>query len=133
MYVGKQTEGMSLGRRCSMLGMVTSSICGYLSAYTEGSGVRPEAPNRVTDFIHNSSLAGSKSEKCYPVAVKRKTKIPIHEHQVTCPLCRTNLTILSPMETILLARRTCPKCKREFLIENGKTKRAPREKSNGAT
>src|SRR5437660_4065785 len=108
-----------------MLGMVTSSISGYLSpsgAYTEGSGVRPDAPNRVADFVHNSSLAGSKPEKCYPVAVKRKTKIPIHEHQVTCPLCRTKLTILSPMETILLARRTCPKCKREFLIENGKTK-----------
>jgi transposase-like protein len=78
-------------------------------------------------------MAGSKPEKCYPDAVKRKTKIPIHEHQVTCPFCRTNLTILSPMETILLARRTCPKCKREFLVENGKTKRAFREKSNDPT
>jgi hypothetical protein len=119
-----------------MLEMVTSSICGYLSASganTEDSGTRQDAPDRVADFVHTSSLAGSKPGKCYPVAVKRKTKIPIHEHQVTCPLCRTNLTILSPMETILLARRTCPKCKREFLIENGKTKRAPRERSNGAT
>jgi hypothetical protein len=24
-------------------------------------------------------------QKCYPAAVKRKTKISIHEHEVTCP------------------------------------------------
>jgi len=41
------------------------------------------------------------------------------------------LRVLSPMETILLARRTCPKCKRDFLIENGKTKRISAKRSWG--
>ena len=51
---------------------------------------------------------------------RRPTKLQFHEHRVTCPYCRTAITITSLMEIILTARRNCPICKREMLISNGR-------------
>jgi len=55
--------------------------------------------------------------------VKPATKLVFHEHRVVCPYCHTALIFNSPMEVILLARRECPKCGKEFLIENSVVKR----------
>jgi len=49
--------------------------------------------------------------------------MPIHE--VTCPYCETELAFESPLEQIFIARGTCPECKREFLIKDGKAKKSP--------
>jgi hypothetical protein len=51
---------------------------------------------------------------------RRPTKLQFYEHCVTCPYCRTDITVTSLMEIILVARRNCPVCKREMLIENGR-------------
>jgi len=40
------------------------------------------------------------------------------EREIICPHCHTNLIVASPMETIFMPRRTCPKCKKEFVVEN---------------
>jgi ssDNA-binding Zn-finger/Zn-ribbon topoisomerase 1 len=40
------------------------------------------------------------------------------EREIKCPHCHTKLLLASPMENIFVARRTCPKCKKEFVIEN---------------
>ena len=45
-------------------------------------------------------------------------------HPVACPYCATKLIVVSPMETIFIARRTCPACQKEFLIEDGPAKKA---------
>lgn len=45
---------------------------------------------------------------------RRPTKLGFHEHRVTCPYCRSNVTVVSLMEWLVVARRTCPACKREF-------------------
>ena len=55
--------------------------------------------------------------------MKRVTKLVFHEHRIVCPYCRTALIFNSPMEVILLARRECLKCGKEFLIENSIAKR----------
>jgi Zn finger protein HypA/HybF involved in hydrogenase expression len=61
-----------------------------------------------------------------------KLNVPTHEtnpeshhHNVNCPYCHTSLVITSPMVHILMARRNCPACGQEFLIENGKAVRVP--------
>ena len=58
---------------------------------------------------------------------RRPTKLEFREHRVTCPYCRANVTIISLMEIILAARRTCPVCKREMFIDNGKAVKMPVE------
>jgi transposase-like protein len=45
--------------------------------------------------------------------------LEMYEHVVTCPHCKAELTVVSPMEKILMARRTCPACKKEFVIQDG--------------
>ena len=42
----------------------------------------------------------------------------IKEREIVCPHCHTNLILGSPMDSIILARRTCPKCGKDFIIEN---------------
>jgi hypothetical protein len=51
---------------------------------------------------------------------RRPTKLQFYEHPVRCPYCRNDITITSLMEVILAARRNCPICKREMLIDNGR-------------
>ena len=45
---------------------------------------------------------------------RRLAKWEFHEHRVMCPFCRSNVTVVSLMERLVVARRTCPACKREF-------------------
>jgi DNA-directed RNA polymerase subunit RPC12/RpoP len=40
------------------------------------------------------------------------------ERGIECPHCHTKLILASPMENIFMARRTCAKCKKEFVVEN---------------
>ena len=49
---------------------------------------------------------------------RRAVKLPYRELNVACPHCRAPLVIGTVMDTIVLSRRTCPKCGREFVIEN---------------
>jgi uncharacterized protein YbaR (Trm112 family) len=55
------------------------------------------------------------------------------EHDVACPHCKAELTFLSPMETIMSARRTCPACKKEFVIEDSKAMRVHKKPSEKAS
>jgi uncharacterized protein YbaR (Trm112 family) len=48
---------------------------------------------------------------------RRAVKLPYRELYIACPHCRTPLVIGTIMER-LSSRRTCPKCSKEFLIEN---------------
>jgi len=59
-------------------------------------------------FCFNTPMAGP----------RRELKLPYREMSITCPHCRTPLTVGTVMARILLSRRTCPKCGKEFLIEN---------------
>ena len=51
-------------------------------------------------------------------APRREVKLPYREMNIGCPHCRAPLIIGTVMDRILLSRRTCPKCGKEFLIEN---------------
>jgi transposase-like protein len=59
--------------------------------------------------------------------VNRKTKLEFYKHSVACPYCRKPVVFTSLMERIIAARRTCPACKREMLIENGTVRQVSRE------
>jgi transposase-like protein len=48
---------------------------------------------------------------------RRQIKLPYTEKRIQCPHCRGDLTIGTVMDKILLSRRTCPKCHKEFVIE----------------
>jgi hypothetical protein len=62
--------------------------------------------------------------------MRRKTQLKFNEHRIICPYCRTGLVFNSPMGTILIAWRTCPKCSKEFLIENSVAECARRSKKH---
>jgi DNA-directed RNA polymerase subunit RPC12/RpoP len=51
--------------------------------------------------------------------MEEETLADSNQHPMICPYCGTKIIVFSPMEKILAARRTCPKCKKEFFIENG--------------
>lgn len=48
----------------------------------------------------------------------------IKEREIACPHCKTKLILGSPMDKIILARRTCPKCEKDFLIDNDQVRAA---------
>jgi len=43
-----------------------------------------------------------------------------NKYPMNCPDCGAELIIGSPMDHIIAARRTCPVCKKDFMIENDK-------------
>src|SRR5208282_2645093 len=49
---------------------------------------------------------------------RREVKLPYREINIACPHCRAPLIIGTVMGRILLSRRTCPQCGKEFVIEN---------------
>lgn len=49
---------------------------------------------------------------------RREVKLPYRGINIACAHCRAPLTIGTAMDRILLSRRTCPKCGKEFVIEN---------------
>ncbi len=58
---------------------------------------------------------------------RRPTKLEVHDHRVVCPYCKSDIVFFSLMEQVIMARRNCPSCKREFLIEDGKATKVPGE------
>ena len=45
-------------------------------------------------------------------------KLPYTKKNIRCPYCKGQLVIGTVMGTILMSRRSCPKYRKEFLIEN---------------
>ena len=58
---------------------------------------------------------------------RRLNKLEFHEHALRCPYCRSYVMVYSLMEQLIIARRTCPICKRLMLIRKGRAFRAPGE------
>ena len=50
---------------------------------------------------------------------------------LSCPHCRSSLVIGTIMET-LTSRRACPKCAKEFLIENDVVRKPDSKKPSGS-
>jgi len=50
--------------------------------------------------------------------MRRGNKPPHNEKPMNCPHCRAHLTVITVMNTIVLSKRTCPNCGKDFLIEN---------------
>jgi Zn-finger nucleic acid-binding protein len=57
---------------------------------------------------------------------RREIRLPYREMNISCPHCRVQLVIGTVMDTILMSRRNCPKCRNEFLIENDVPKKLSR-------
>ena len=53
------------------------------------------------------------------MASRRAIRLELREHRVECPHCEAAILIISPQQVLKLADRTCPKCSKAFLIENG--------------
>ena len=49
---------------------------------------------------------------------RRAVKLPYTEKNIRCPHCSAELVIGTVTGTILMSRRSCGKCGKEFLIEN---------------
>jgi len=58
---------------------------------------------------------------------RRPLKLPYRELYISCPHCRSSLVIGTIMEK-LSTRRTCPKCAKEFEIENDVPKKIAAKK-----
>ena len=56
-------------------------------------------------------------------APRREVKLPYREINIGGPHCRSPLTIGTVMDKIFRSRRTCPKCGKEFVIENDVAKK----------
>ena len=61
-----------------------------------------------------------------PVMARRETKLPYIEKHIVCPHCRATLIFGTVMGTIIRSNRTCPKCRKEILIENDVPKKLPK-------
>ena len=61
--------------------------------------------------------------KFTPKAGTRKG--PQSPNYILCSYCKADLEIDSPLDHIFIARRICPECGREFLIEDGKAEKSP--------
>jgi hypothetical protein len=86
----------------------------------------------ITDrFLVNLSTcqnpAGGRLKSRTMPGAKRAFKFPLTEIPVKCPHCKAALVLLTVMDMITLGRRACPKCKKEFLIENN----VPRKPDSG--
>jgi hypothetical protein len=49
---------------------------------------------------------------------KRSFKFPLTEIPIKCPHCATLLIIATVMDIIKFGQRTCPACRRQFIIEH---------------
>jgi RNase P subunit RPR2 len=57
---------------------------------------------------------------------RREIKLPYTEKAMVCPNCKADLIFGTVMGTIVQSSRTCPKCGKDFLIENDTPKKPPR-------
>ena len=78
---------------------------------------------RVADGHRLSGVSG-RVIYTLPMA-RRPTKLQVYDHAVVCPYCRTDVLFPSLMEKIIVARRNCPHCRREMLIEDGRGVKMP--------
>jgi RNase P subunit RPR2 len=60
--------------------------------------------------------------------MRRNVKLEFYDHRITCPHCKTLLIFTASVKQLSLVRRTCLKCEKEFLIENGVGVRLDRPK-----
>jgi len=63
---------------------------------------------------------------------RREVKLPYRELHITCPHCKTPLVIGTIMDKLLISRRTCQKCAKEFLIENDVPRKPDSKKPSGS-
>jgi len=63
---------------------------------------------------------------------RREVKLPYRELYISCPHCRSPLVIGTIMDKLLMSRRTCPKCAKEFLIENDVPRKPDSKKPSGS-
>jgi hypothetical protein len=54
------------------------------------------------------------------------------ELYISCPHCHADLTIGTVMDTIMMSRRSCPECGKEFLIENDVPRKPDSKKPSGS-
>lgn len=59
---------------------------------------------------------------------RRPIKLPYRELYIACPHCQAPLRIGTLSEKPLVSQRTCPKCGKEFVIENDVPKKAQSKK-----
>ena len=58
---------------------------------------------------------------------KRNFKFLLTEIPINCPHCKAALILATVMDTIKFGQRTCPKCEKQFVIENN----VPRKPDDG--
>ena len=63
---------------------------------------------------------------------RRAVKLPYRELYISCPHCRSPLVIGTIMDKLLMSRRTCPKCAKEFLIDNEVARKPDSKKPSGS-
>ena len=79
--------------------------------------VRAISEEQETHYARGSLLRRSAHARVFSL----QTIYSAHAvHEVTCPYCKAELEIESPLDHIFIARRACPECGREFLIKDGK-------------
>jgi len=49
---------------------------------------------------------------------RRTIKFPLTEIPVECPHCEARLIIATVMDKIIFGRRTCPTCRKQFIMDN---------------
>ena len=59
---------------------------------------------------------------------RRAVKLPYRELYIECPHCRAPLRIGTLSVEPLMSQRTCPKCGKEFVIENDVLKKLSTKK-----
>jgi len=63
---------------------------------------------------------------------RRAVKLPYRELYISCPHCRIPLVVGTIMDKLLMSRRNCPKCSKEFLIENDVPRKPDSKKPSGS-
>jgi transposase-like protein len=46
-------------------------------------------------------------------------KFEVYDHPLTCPYCKISLVFTSTLKVVSLLHKDCPKCGKEFVIQDG--------------
>jgi DNA-directed RNA polymerase subunit RPC12/RpoP len=63
---------------------------------------------------------------------RREIKLPYRELYISCPHCRIPLVVGTIMDKLLMSRRNCSQCGKEFLIENDVPRKPDSKKPSGS-